>query len=126
MHKVAHSKKVWLGIDHVKATLLTAIVLSVHTGASAVAQAPLQDPTRPVAYTKAESQKQGELRLQAIFLRESGHQAVINGHLVGVGDVIQNLRVRAINKNKVRLVDGDDMRELELRPTILSMPELED
>lgn len=108
------------------AVSLAAIVLIAPTGASAAAQEPLRDPTRPVAYVKTETQKQSELRLQAIFLRESGHQAVINDRLVVVGDVIQNLRIRSISKNVVRLVDGDDVHELELRPTILSMPELED
>ena len=98
---------------------------SLVTGAAS-AQTELQDPTQPVAYVKEASKEQSALMLQAVFFRESGSQVVINGRLMQVGDIVQNLRVRRIDRDGVQLASSDGLRRLELRPTILSTPERED
>lgn len=92
----------------------------------ATAQPNIQDPTQPISYTKVESKGNDALILQAVFVRQSGSQAVINGRLMQVGDVVQNLRVRRIDRNGVQLASSDGLRRLELRPEILSTPERED
>lgn len=102
-----------------------ALLAGMAGSAATVANEPLLDPTRPLAYSSGESEEKSAPTLQAIFLRDSGHQAVIDGRIVDIGDAIGGMRVQSIGRNKVRLVNGEAVRELQLRPSILSTPESE-
>lgn len=90
--------------------------------ALATSEPQLQDPTQPAAYTGAGRPEQPELVLQAIFLHDSGNRAVINGRLLGVGDVINQRRITRIYRNTIFIGNGDDVQVLQLRPSILSQP----
>jgi MSHA biogenesis protein MshK len=86
----------------------------------------LQDPTRPVTYVAVGDEGDGptSLMVQAIFLRESGNQAVINGQLLQTGDSIAQSRIGKISHNAVQIISGDDIRVISLRSHILTTPEL--
>jgi MSHA biogenesis protein MshK len=88
----------------------------------------LQDPTRPVTYVAVGGDNDGpaSLTVQAIFLRESGNQAVINGQLLQTGDSIAQSRIGKISHNAVQIISGDDIRVISLRSHILTTPELGD
>lgn len=105
--------------------LMQWILLAV-APATVHASNPLQDPTRPASHSTRMVQGEASLQLQAVFLHEAGNRAVVDGRLIQVGDRIANMRVQSIAANKVRLVDGEKVREVTLRPKILSMPESED
>ena len=55
------------------------------------------------------------LRLQAIYFRLKAPTALINGKTVGVGDVVEGVKVTQIQRQSVRLALGADVRELQLR-----------
>lgn len=81
----------------------------------------LIDPTRPVAFVapagkvkKAEDQ----LQLQAIYSGGGRQQAVINGHLVNVGDKVGQAVIVAINPAGVRYKRNNEEGELVLLPKV--------
>lgn len=112
---------------YLRALLAAALFLqAVPASVVASSQRAIQDPTRPVAQGSTAVSQKAALQLQAVFLDEAGNRAVINGRMVRIGDSVASMRVQSIKQNKVRLINGDDVVQLQLRPNILSLPELED
>lgn len=88
--------------------LLLVVVFSVHA-----------DPTRPPAAAlpvvpQASVAVGTPLQLQLIMHSEQGMQALINGQLLKVGDVIARFRVQSINTEQVVLVSGSDRLQLDI------------
>lgn len=104
---------------------LAGVLIAMALASSAYSDAVLQDPTRPLVYSPSPGAAPSALTLQAVFLRDTGHQAVVNGRLVRVGDEVEGVRIKSIHRNKIFLVSDGKVRELELRPSILSTSETE-
>lgn len=100
-------------------------LICVGSSGSAIAEELLHDPTRPFVHNESEEREAVELVLQAVFLRGDSRQAVVNGQLLKVGDWVESMRIKSIYRNRVLLVKDQEVRELELRPSILSAPESE-
>ncbi|MFL0808799.1 MAG: MSHA biogenesis protein MshK [Agarilytica sp.] len=76
----------------------------------------LLDPTRPLGFVSKKSEQ--ALNLQAIYFGDGRKEAVINGKLVGEGDVVYGRKIVAIRSNKVIYDVSGVKRSLTLRPSI--------
>lgn len=96
-------------------TANTLWALPAHT-----AEAPIQDPTRPVDYAApgAQAQQVRSLRLQAIILGQGRAEAVINGRRLRPGDTVDQARIIAIHPGRVTYERGGARAELILRPVV--------
>lgn len=77
---------------------------------------PLRDPTRSpdqpstALATEAEAEPSGQgrnWRLQAVFIRASGRQAIVSGRSISVGQRVEGVQVLAIEPDYVVLADAD-------------------
>lgn len=77
----------------------------------------LRDPTMPLLY-QTKKKETISLNLQAIFERESGREAVINGKQVKVGDAIGGAKITVISRDKVFYMMDGKSKSLVLRASI--------
>lgn len=70
--------------------------------------------TPAAAATEVAAPKPAPLRLQAIVFRSNHSSAMISGRTLFVGDKLGELRVVAIEQNRVKLVSGGQTNVLEL------------
>lgn len=93
-----------------------AACLAVVSGAAG-AQESLRDPTRPLSYSAATGSGP-ELVLQAIFQRQSGREAIVNGENVQVGGTVKGARIESINKDSIVYSHNGERQTLRLRPQL--------
>lgn len=89
----------------------------------------LLDPTRPIAFVdsrKGALEAERALQLQAIYYGENRREAVINGRAVKVGDMLDQVRIVAINPGRVRYIKNGKEGELVLLPPVLQPIQGED
>lgn len=89
----------------------------------------LVDPTRPVAFVDSlnrEDEQERKLQLQAIYYGENRREAVINGRIVKVGGMVDQVRILAIDAGRVRYAKNGTEGELVLLPRVLQPIQGED
>lgn len=102
-------------------TLIAAVVITAGSALAAPAEPPaaLPDPTRPYAYAapvQFEQPAAGEKlqwRLNGVTIRDGERSAIINGHMVKVGDSLGSASVLEINAADVVLLQ--DSRRVIVR-----------
>ncbi len=108
--------------NHFKSQIL-AVTLAAGLSSPAIAQTPdstLVDPTRPVRFVASQQgdTRESGLRLQAIFIRADGREAVVNGRRVRAGQTIDQARILAIYPDRIAYERGGARAELRLLPRI--------
>ncbi|WP_192813409.1 hypothetical protein [Gallaecimonas xiamenensis] len=81
----------------------------------------LKDPTRPPQARQQAAAAQQPLLLTAV-LKASPAKAIINGQLVGQGEMVAGWRVSTIGGNQVQLRKGQQRQTLQLYPDSLVSP----
>ncbi len=94
-----------------------ALAIGFFSIGAAVAET-IADPTKPLHGGSARVTSAETLNLQAVFWRESGSAAIINGKQVQRGDRVDQYRVVAIREKSVVLERNGQNRVLKLRQSI--------
>ena len=90
----------------------------------ALAQTPaFHDPTMPLTYREKQQEeldKKNQLVVSMILVSNHRSIAVINGESLEVGDVINGVKIIAIDQNKVTVEKGDKVWTIEWMANIMS------
>ncbi|WP_075185702.1 hypothetical protein [Teredinibacter haidensis] len=92
--------------------------LLANTGTDSVLPEKLRDPTQPLGYTKVSSGEK-KLVLQAIYSSADRNEAIINGKLVRVGDLVDGAKIVQIREKSVVYRRSAESGVVRLRPNIV-------
>ena len=96
---------------------ISPLSIEIYADTASNANKRMRDPTMPLLY-QTKKKATISLKLQAIFERESGREAVINGKQIKVGDAIGGAKITGISKDKVFYVIDGKNKSLALRASI--------
>lgn len=96
--------------------------LLANTAAGAGEAVELRDPTRPLGFRVAEASRP-ELKLQALFQRASGAEAIVNGQSVRVGDTVAGAKIESISRSGIMYSWQGQRQALTLRPSMPGIKE---
>lgn len=82
-----------------------------------LAEESLRDPTRPLTFSTDEKKKI-QLNLQAIFERNNGNEAVVNGQRVKQGEYVVGVKILTITRDSVVYAEDGRNYTLKLRDSI--------